>query len=251
MPGRYVVAVKGPGHAGAAHTWATDHAAAAGAPLLAVHVVGEAAPASAARAAEPPPRDRDTATLQGPINPALASFVNEDDVLVLGTDKTGFLHSRVLGVRGLQIASVVSSSVAVIPDVDLRFRSGVVAGIDREGTAAGVAYAAAAEAAALSQPLQLIHSSFTGGSTTGVDARTVLTVARSSVERRWPDLAVRTRMTARPPAEALLDASRNATLLVVGPGRAPVDTPFASVVHDVLININAPVLIARPPRASS
>jgi hypothetical protein len=66
--------------------------------------------------------------------------------------------------------------------------------------------------------------------------------------RQWPDSPVRTLTTRRPPAEALLDASRNATLLVLGPGAVPVDTPFASVIHDVLLNINAPVLVARPGR---
>lgn len=257
MRGRYVVAVKGDDLTdAAARAWAVDHASASGAALVSVHVAGAAADPV------PPPsaRDRPTAapggliTLDGPVPKALAGFVDRDDMLVLGTDKTGFLRSRALGVRGVQIASTVRCGVAVIPVADLRFRSGVVAGVDRVETAALVACAAGSEAAARQQPLQIVHSSFADGpsaaprTASAVLGSAVLERARSAVSRRWPDLVVRTRTTTRPPAEALLDASRNATLLVLGPGASPVDAPFASVIHDVLLNINAPVLVARPGR---
>lgn len=250
MRGRYVVAVKGDESADAAvRAWAADRAAASGAPLLTVHVAADGAGPDGGPARPPSPRDRTVTTLHGPVAQALATFVDQDDVLVLGTDKTGFLRSRVLGVRGVQIASVVRCSVAVIPQVDLRFRSGVVAGIDREETAAMVARAACSEAAMWTQPLELIHSSYADGLTaTPRPAGTVLERARSAVSRQWPDLKVRTLTTKRSPAEALLDASRNATLLVLGPGATPVYAPFASVIHDVLLNINAPVLVARPGR---
>ena len=48
--------------------------------------------------------------------------------MVVGTHKIGFLHGRVLGSRSVQITSTVPCSVAVIPEVDLRFRRGVVGG---------------------------------------------------------------------------------------------------------------------------
>lgn len=250
MHGRYVVAAKGDDSTDAAvRSWAVDRAAAAGVPLLTVHVAADGVRPNGRPASAPASRGQTVTALDGPVTQALATFVDQDDVLVLGTDKTGFLRSRVLGVRGVQIASVVRCSVAVIPRVDLRFRSGVVAGVDREETATLVARAAGSEAAARKQPLQLIHSSFADDLTAAPrPAGAVLERARSAVSRQWPDLEVRTLTTKRPPAEALLDASRNATLLVLGPGATPVYTPFASVIHDVLLNINAPVLVARPGR---
>ena len=57
---------------------------------------------------------------------------------------------------------------------------------------------------------------------------------------------MRTRVVARPAAEALLDAARNAALLVLGPGNPRDEARLTGrVLHDVLINVNAPVLIAR------
>ena len=53
-------------------------------------------------------------------------------------------------------------------------------------------------------------------------------------------------VAARPPAAALLDSARDKALLVLGPGSLePVRSPIGSVVHDVLLNANAPVLISR------
>ncbi|MBB2975255.1 hypothetical protein FHX49_000821 [Microbacterium endophyticum] len=186
--------------------------------------------------------------LHGPISHTLAGFAQRDDLLVIGTGKTGFIHARGYGARGIQIASSTRSSVAVVPDVDLRFRAGVIAGIDHAETAELVASVAGAEAAALGEPLQLIHSSFGRES---AKAPSELATAAATVKNRWPGLVVRTRITARPPAEALLDASRNATILVLGPGCSQPDSPFALVIHDVLVNINAPVLIARMAFASA
>jgi nucleotide-binding universal stress UspA family protein len=55
-------------------------------------------------------------------------------------------------------------------------------------------------------------------------------------------------VSGRPPAEALLDAARDKALLVLGPGSTgPVRSPIGSVTHDVLLNVNAPVLVARRP----
>ncbi|MBA8817199.1 hypothetical protein FHX48_002297 [Microbacterium halimionae] len=235
---RYVVAVNDTRSSGNALAWARARARRTHIPLITVRVEPDSDTTTAGSSEE--------IVLRGPISHTLAGFAQSDDLLVIGTGKTGFIHARGYGARGIQIASTVRSSVAVIPDVDLRFRTGVVAGIDHAATAVLVASVADADAAALGEPLQLIHSSF-GRSTpaNAADTRSELAAATAAVKERWPTVVVRSRSTSRPAPEALLDASRNATLLVLGPGCSQPDSPFALVIHDVLVNINAPVLIAR------
>lgn len=251
MSGRYVLGVGGADPAEAAHAWAHAHAALSGATVVRVHV---GAPESRRESR----RDREDAASadtasdlvlpSGPIPAALADFLHPDDVLVIGTGKTGFIRSRVFGTLALQIAAQARCSVAVVPQVDLRFRSGVVAGVKDDDLLPAVVRAAVDEAHARTERVQLIHSSFAGIVPAPVPVGSaVLERATSLAIARRPDAAVRARSSARSPAEALLDASRNASLLVIGaghpsgPGRA-----LGSVVHDVLVNINAPVLIVRP-----
>ncbi|AGW41076.1 stress-inducible protein [Leifsonia xyli subsp. cynodontis DSM 46306] len=75
--------------------------------------------------------------LYGPVAASLAGYARTGDVLVVGTDKSGFIHGRVLGSLPVQVAALAVCMVAVIPAVDLRFRAGVVAGIDRHDSAGG------------------------------------------------------------------------------------------------------------------
>ena len=250
MPARYIVAVTDSPAAEAARSWAELHAEDNGWPVVAVHVTPDR---HRERSDSTPVPHEGSVLLHGSIPAALAGFVRDEDVLVIGTDKTGFVHTRVFGSRGLQIVAATPSSVAVIPAVDLRFRSGVVAGIDRPHTAALIARTAAAEATARSETLQLIHSTFAGIIPAEIDANeSVLDSAADAARQSWPELTVRTRTTPRPSAEALLDASRTAALLVLGPGKGDREA-LGTVLHDVLTNINCPVLIVRektgPPPA--
>lgn len=247
MPARYIIAVSGVRPAHAVRLWASAHAVAAHALLLCVHVDDVDPVTAHASAADPSvDDDNDTLILHGPVPRTLADFVRDDDVLVLGTDKSGFIHARVFGSRGIQIAAAVRCSVAVVPDVDLRFRSGVVAGIDRGETVAVITRAASDEAAARADTLHLIHSTRAPRASPALrSAESLLLRASLAATRRWPRLVVSARTTSRPTAQVLLDASRNAALLVLGPGGRPPTYPFGSVLHDVLININAPVLIVR------
>ena len=67
---------------------------------------------------------------------------------------------------------------------------------------------------------------------------------------RHPGLALRSRESARPAAEAFLDASRAASLLVVGVTRRERESALAgSTLHDVLLNANSPVLVVPAPSA--
>ncbi|WP_407361169.1 universal stress protein [Microbacterium sp. LBN7] len=248
MPARYVLGVGNPDGVDGAEAWARSHASVADVPLVRVRVRRtDAVAAHHHHAADYTPA-HDLVYLDGPVPEALARFVNADDILVIGTGKTGFIRSRVFGTLSLQIAAEVACSVAVIPEVDLRFRTGVVAGVKDDDLLPAIIRASAEEARARKEPLQLIHSSFAGLVPAPVETRgPILDRAASAAIINGADLRVRTHGTERAPAEALLDASRNASLLIIGAGHPRgAGHALGSVTHDVLVNINAPVLIVRP-----
>ena len=264
MTSRYLVAVDGSRPAAAALHWAAERASAAGDPLVIVHVEPDDAEefddAAVQRGAELlsetveglsaryPDLTVGSRLLEGSVPAALATFAESTDTLVIGTGKTGFLHGRVLGSRSVQIAAAASCTVAVIPDVDLRFRRGVVAGVDRGGTAAAIAHAAAWEADARGEELLLVQAApeRTTRVTTAGRADLALGQAVATAREHFPELVIRSRVAARPPAEALLDSARDKALLVLGPGAPDAERPVVgSVLHDVLLNANSPVLITR------
>lgn len=261
MDGRYVVGIDGSGPSSAAMAWAATRSRQDGAPLALVHVAetddgmmgpgfAEAATRAGAELLSAAARslgDELTVTehlLEGPVPWALAQFVTARDVIVVGTHKTGFLHGRVLGSRSVQIAAVAPCSVAVVPEVDLRFRHGVVVGVDRVETAERLGRAAAREALALGQELVVIQA---GVSAAGALTAPALAAAVSAARGAATRLEIRSRASNRPAAEALLDAARDKAMLVLGPGSTEATRSLiGTVLHDVLLNVNAPVLIARP-----
>lgn len=245
MPERYVLAVGDPRAVDGAEAWAESHASQAGVPLVRVHVDGSNP--DAVHRPTPDSPMTDVVHIAGRIPEALARFVRDDDILVIGTGKTGFIRSRVFGTVSLQIADAVGCTVAVVPQVDLRFRTGIVAGVKNDDLLPAIVHAAVAEARSCHQPVQVVHSSFAALVPAPLETRgPALDQATALASTGGSDANVRTRATARPPAEALLDASRNASLLVIGPGhRRGTGHAIGSVTHDVLMNINAPVLIVR------
>lgn len=260
MTSRYVVAIDGSRPADAALRWAVHRARGDNHAIVVVHVQDEAEDEAVCRGARLLASTADrlsieetglsvsTYLLRGSVPQALGSFVRPDDMLVIGTGKTGFSHGRVLGSRSVQVAIAASCTLAVIPDEDLRFRRGVVAGVDRHGTAATIGRCGAREANLRSEELLLVQSA------PDVDRKSAATVpsdlaigeAISRARQAYPDLVVRSRVTSRPAAEVLLDSARGKALLILGPGSLdPERSPIGSVVHDVLLNANAPVLIIR------
>lgn len=262
MYSRYVVGVDGSPPSRAAVEWAAERAQREGTPVLLAHVdepeggmmgrdfasgelrAGESLLADMASSLAGRGFDVTTTLLSGPVSWALAELAAPSDLLVVGTHKTGFLHGRVLGSRSVQIAAAARCSVAVIPDADLRFRRGVVVGLDSADDAPEVARAAAEEADARGEDLSVIRA--IPGRGEAAHAVELLDAVRAT----FPELVVRTRESRRQPAEALLDASRDKALLVVGPGSAE-RSPIGSVLHDVLLNLNAPALIARGVRIAA
>jgi nucleotide-binding universal stress UspA family protein len=186
----------------------------------------------------------------------LAELPTSDDILIVGTHKTGFLRGRVLGSRSVQIAAAAGCTVAVVPDTTFDTRRGVVVGVDRfEGSTPAV-IRGAREADRLGQDLILVHAppmllkahqSVDLPESTSA-AQQLLNAAAALAAATTPGVVVRRRVVHREPAEALLDAGVGASLLVLGVShpRSATQSVIGSVTHDVLMNINVPVLIARP-----
>lgn len=177
----------------------------------------------------------------------LAELAEPEDLIVVGTHKTGYLHGRVLGSRSIVVASVAPCAVAVVPDTPVSGRRGVIVGVGPGLSWHAAVVTGAREASALRQELSLIHA-LPGHSDEGaVDGRATLAAASALATSTAPEIEVRSRLSRRQPVEALLDASRSASLLVVGASRRSAERAgfVGSVTHDVLLNINAPVLVAR------
>jgi len=290
----YVVGVDGSGPSDAALKWALGHAAVEPGPLLLVHVIDDewgvagsdyareamiagqyllqrARDRTAVLSGSPPgvsPLDADsriaTRIVHGSPVWELAAVCGDDELLVIGTHKTGYLHGRVLGSRSVAIAAIAAGSVVVVPDSPSSRRHGVVAGVTgADSRMVGVARAAR-EAERLQETLLVIHAA--PSQAVGVTdesmrqrQREVLRAAVRVATTAAPHVSITTRVSTRQPAEALLDASRDATMLVLEPSRnRDQRSILGSTTHDVLMNINVPVMIARgapdpatPPRPPS
>jgi nucleotide-binding universal stress UspA family protein len=265
---RYIVGIDGSAPSDAALAWAMTRARRDAVPLLLAHVVdpegGLMGPDFRAEAtergralltathdrlrAEAMPGEVSTTLLEGSVPWELTRLARPDDILVIGTHKTGFSSGRVLGSLSVQVAAASTCTVAVIPGTDVRFRRGVVAGIDRDESARHIAELAAGEAAARGDELTLLRAVPVGHG--GVVDDSALQSALAHVRATHPSLVVTARHSTRAPSAALLDTARSQALLVIGPGSTGIErSPIGTVVHAVLLNANAPVLVAGlPPR---
>jgi nucleotide-binding universal stress UspA family protein len=168
---------------------------------------------------------------------------------VVGTHKTGFLRGRVLGSRSVEVALLARSDVVVVPDTDLRLRSGVVAGIAEGPEMASIVEVAARGAQARGEELLLLHGSAELGYERG---QTLVAAAREIAHAVAPEIVVTSRVSNRSIAESLLDAGRGRALLVVGAGaRDPVRSPIGPLLHDILLNLTAPTRVVHARQATA
>jgi nucleotide-binding universal stress UspA family protein len=180
----------------------------------------------------------------------------EVDLVVIGTHKTGFLHGRAFGSRGLQLAATAWCPVAVIPEGSTTERHGIVAGIDDSDAGRSAVRFAAAEAHRVHEELILLRAWTSGVRGSGADAEAIEQRARDTLATLGSDavalahgagdgMLVRTRTLRRPAAEALVDAGMTAELLVIGSSRrhGAQMSALGPVSHDVLLNIAGPTLV--------
>jgi nucleotide-binding universal stress UspA family protein len=198
-----------------------------------------------------------------PIWELIARSVGET-MTVVGTHKTGFIQGRVFGSRSLQLAAAARAPVAIIPQSQPHDSRGIVVGVD--GSAAGRAALrfAAEEAARTRQTLVLVRawrapkhpnegepSLFGDQERAAQKASVELSAAEKLARSIFPSGEIRVRNVGRSPAEALLDASTRASLLVIGGTRRTGGERMVlgSVSHDVLLNLAAPTVVVHADHA--
>ena len=162
--------------------------------------------------------------------------------------------------EALRIAAASDSPVAVIPDIDLTGRSGVVVGVDGSENSAHALDFAAAEADRTGQQLIAVHAwtlpvvpgvefidSATYFEDLGRDAADTLAIALADVRMKYPTLSVQPLSFDGDATLALATEAERGTLLVVGShGRSGIARLLlGSVSHGLLARLVAPTVIVR------
>ena len=200
----------------------------------------------------------DTELLEGDLMDELIAASEDCDLIAVGTHKTGFIHGKVFGSRSLQLAAAAHSPVAIVPQTSRRGGQGIVVGTDESDAGRSAVRFAAAEAERTGQPLTFVRASDAPGRPEDRDdeqrerdryfegqTKTILSDASAIAKSVHPAVEVRARSVRRPAAEALLDSSASADLLVIGSSRrdGSAGRMLGSVSHDVLINLVGPTIV--------
>jgi nucleotide-binding universal stress UspA family protein len=202
-----------------------------------------------------------TRLLNGSVMRELIEASKGADMVVVGTHKTGFLNGKVFGSRSLLLAAAAHAPVAVIPQTSQRDGRGVVVGVDDSPAGQLAIRFAATEAARARETLTLLRA-YTIPAVPGGDgavereltekaaarSSTVLSDSLALARAVAADVEIKTRSVQRSAAEALVDASATAALMVIGSSRREdaEQLMVGSVSHDVLINITGPTMIVHP-----
>ncbi|SDZ42580.1 universal stress protein [Herbiconiux ginsengi] len=177
----------------------------------------------------------------------LAERSESAELVAVGTHKAGFVRGQVFGSQSLQLAATSRAPLAVIPQVPYRSRRGGIAvGVDDSVASLRALEFAAREAARTREQLTLFRC---------IGARDHGAVSDAVIERAMDtaELIVgarpRARMVQRPPAEALVEATRMMSLVVIGrPTRVwGGQRGLGHVAHDVLLNMAGPVIVVPEP----
>ncbi len=197
----------------------------------------------------------------GPPATALVHAASDASLLVLGAEGHGRLSGLALGSVSQHVCGRASCPVVVVrPPHDPR-ADAVVVGVDPSGgsddaLAFGFEQASRAdspvEAVFALSPFPLVSGSVIDSPLDSIadeslNRERALSEALAGWKERHPDVLVRQRCVARQPVPALTDASRRASMVVVGSrGRGPVTGLFlGSVSQGVLHKARCPVVVAR------
>ncbi|MCD2444217.1 universal stress protein [Agromyces sp. SYSU K20354] len=198
----------------------------------------------------------------GPATEVFDELSRNAELLVVGSDWHGGKRPSRRGVHSLRIAAGSHVPVAVIPDIDVTGRRGVVVGVDGSASSATTLEFAASEAERLGEPLIAVHAWDLGvivGAEYGygvsmVDdgdlssaARELLETALQPVVAAHPELEIDQRVVVGDPVVALSDAADEASLLVVGShGRGALARfLLGSVSHGILAHLEGPTVVVR------
>jgi len=200
----------------------------------------------------------ETTVLWGLPPDVLVDVSAQADLLVLGSDKTGFFQGLVSGTLPLRVAAHSHCPVVVVPAGWSPGEPRVVVGVALDTTDAAAIEFGALEARRSGGGLRLLHAVTLPQSllvedliTTEtydevVEARSrMLDLAVEEVRARHPDLDISTAIPRGRAVDALVDEARDGALVIVGTHRrrALARLILGSVSHDVLLNAPCPVIV--------
>lgn len=259
-----VVGVDGSQPSHMAVRWAANRAERQGARLLLVHAVGDTPSRdsddelvqAARRIAEiaAPSVAVSTQLVSGDPMWSLADGYPDAGAIVVGSHKTGFLRGSSFGSGSLQLASVSTAPVIVIPSTVSPTSSGIVVGLDDSPDGRAALDLAVRFADVEQQTLTVARCVPPSTGRRGGDGEALAIAALSAARRRVsvlaPGVQVRSRIVHGLPAQALIRASARSSLLVVGRSQGTGDpSPMGRVAHDVLLNLVAPTAVVGASRA--
>ena len=188
----------------------------------------------------------------------------EGTLVVVGTHRRDGPTVRYEWSVGARLAGAADGPVAIIPESDGSRGEGIVVGVDGSSASNAAVEFAAAEAQRTNEELHLVHAwqeplIWPESSVPDIEFlqsledihRTVLEEAVVSVGSTYPHLRVRSSLIRGSAQWALLEASREATLLVVGNHGVHGLKRFllGSVSHSLVLNIQVPTVVVNAATA--
>jgi len=253
MVERIIVGIDGSGPSVAALHWALNEAVAVESSVTLLHVVagrdateGEPAMERAVDLASELPQGVHVRVAHGDPTRMAVIEANRGDLLVVGTHKTGYLRGRVTGTKSVIMAALARCTTVLVPEDTLGHRHGVVVGVSADPSCHPAIIEGAATAQRRREELYLVHAvPDTPEDSAAGRARLAAAVDLAALTAR--SLPIRRRLSHRRPADAVLDAARTASLLVIGPAQTDAEQPGVpgDVMLEVLLNLTSPVMVAR------
>jgi nucleotide-binding universal stress UspA family protein len=276
-----VVGINGSARSEAALTWALHRASHHKMPVIAVYAVDDRwispefqyqeavreagmellQKAKESAEAQAPGVDVEVQLRHGSAGAALREASTSASMLVVGAHDRHWLDGGPLTDRALQVVSASESPVAVIPPTPDPGRHGVVVGVDGSEESLQAVSVAAAEAdragdeltvvLAIRSPVKWVETRLPNhklAETIVEEDKVVLAESVAGLRDRYPDLVIHQRLeTDTEPAKALVNAAREARLLVIGSrGRGAFSRlVLGSTAHAVLLNVPCPTIVTR------
>ena len=172
------------------------------------------------------------------------------NILVLGLRGSGGFAELLVGSTTLHMTSRAHCPVLAVPPPvhRSRERKGIVVGVDGSPESAGALEFAFHEASETGQPLTAVMAYLDPASLGAAVVQPLLQEELSAATAGWgekyPDVAFDRTIVRSQSAQALIERSKTATLLVVGSrGRGELRSMFGSVSHSVLHHSETPVVV--------
>ncbi|MFO7690343.1 MAG: universal stress protein [Cryobacterium sp.] len=188
----------------------------------------------------------------------LRALSTPETLIVVGTHARDGATARYEWSVGARLAGSSPGPVAIIPETSSEGGAGIVVGVDGSAASTAALVFAAHEASRTGEPLRAIHAwqePLVWRDTAAPDPtflkaleqvhRETLTTAISSVSKDFPGLVITPELVRGAPQWTLLDAARNAALVVVGNhGLYGIRRQLLGVVsHSIVLNIQSPTVV--------